>query len=198
MSYRIVVARYNESIDWLKYPNTVIYNKGDPLFVNSTHQVVDLPNVGREGHTYLTYIIDNYNALPDYTIFFQGDAVYHCRKLSERLSRAIEEITAGVAADFIPMTDVWHKTFLSGCPYHKDLPIRDVYTKIFGPHEGEKSFEFGSGAQFVVSRRLIHSRPKGFYEQVRRQLSYAVNPIEGYVVERLWPTIFRAQSTDKI
>jgi hypothetical protein len=31
-----------------------------------------LPNVGREAHTYLTYIIDNYDRLPEYVMFCQG------------------------------------------------------------------------------------------------------------------------------
>lgn len=193
MSYRIVVSRYNESLEWLKYPNAVVYNKGEPLFLNSRFQMIDLPNKGREGHTYLTYIIDNYDKLPDYTFFFQGDPVYHCKQLAERLPKAICEIASNEAKDFIPMTDVWQKTYLSGCPYHKGLPIREVYTKLFGPHEGEKSFEFGSGAQFAVSRRLIHTRPREFYERVRSLLAYAVNPIEGYVIERMWPTIFNAK-----
>jgi len=32
MSFRIIVARYNENVEWTKqFPNVIIYNKGDKL-----------------------------------------------------------------------------------------------------------------------------------------------------------------------
>lgn len=67
--YQIVVARYNEDISWTsKYqPNVIIYNKGNYL-----PKSISLPNVGRESHTYLYHIVNNYNNLADRTIFFQG------------------------------------------------------------------------------------------------------------------------------
>jgi hypothetical protein len=192
MSYKIIVARYNESLDWLKYPNAIIYNKGPTLFDNATSQnkIIELPNIGREGHTYLTYIIDNYDTLPDYVVFFQGDPIFHCRQLDERLTKALKEISERSAKDFIPMTDVWHTATLDGCQGHPGLPIREVFARLFGPPPDEKTFGFGSGAQFIVSSKLIKTRSKEFYEKVRKLLAYTVNPIEGYVIERFWPTIF--------
>lgn len=49
MSYKTVVARYNEDIDWLKrdMSNCIIYNKGEPLHLDNE---IMLNNVGREGH----------------------------------------------------------------------------------------------------------------------------------------------------
>ena len=74
----IVVARYNESIDWTKFYNCIIYNKGDPIEnTNTTTNVTTLPNVGREGHTYLHHIINNYDTLSDYTMFLQGNPFDH-------------------------------------------------------------------------------------------------------------------------
>lgn len=74
----IVIARYNENLDWaLPYNDiSIVYNKGpDDLsgFIN-LHKII---NVGREGHTYLYYIITNYNNLPKRTIFLQGDWFPH-------------------------------------------------------------------------------------------------------------------------
>jgi len=66
---KIVVARYNENIDWtFQFPNAIIYNKGEPL--NIPNEVM-LKNVGWEGHTYYKYICDNYDNLDDYTIFYK-------------------------------------------------------------------------------------------------------------------------------
>ena len=77
----IVIARYNESLDWLdtcltpqQRRSVWIYNKG-PDSVSS--QIKTLPNVGREAHTYLTYIIENYDNLPERVYFLQGDPFPH-------------------------------------------------------------------------------------------------------------------------
>lgn len=73
----LVVSRYNENISWTKLYNKVyIYNKGEQL-ENTNHNVYYLDNIGREGHTYLSHIIDNYNNLDEYIIFCQGDPFEH-------------------------------------------------------------------------------------------------------------------------
>jgi len=76
----LVVSRYNEDLEWLKnkkfrYPTT-IYNKGtnDNFYKPKGCKVVKLPNVGREGHTYLHHVIDHYDSLPQLTIFLPGSA----------------------------------------------------------------------------------------------------------------------------
>jgi len=77
----MVIARYNESLDWLQeqpfhiFPYTV-YNKG----VNSNYYKSDekwkkeigMNNVGRESHSYLYHIVSNYDDLADLTIFLPG------------------------------------------------------------------------------------------------------------------------------
>lgn len=55
MSYNIIVARYNENVEWTKqFKNVIIYNKGNKL--NGGYNQIFLDNVGREGHTYYKYI----------------------------------------------------------------------------------------------------------------------------------------------
>ena len=77
----MVVARYNETLDWLKekpfhfFPY-IVYNKG----VNSNYykseekwkEEIGLNNVGRESHSYLYHIVSNYHDLADLTIFLPG------------------------------------------------------------------------------------------------------------------------------
>ncbi len=77
MKIELVVARYNEDLSWLKKINKnikiTIYNKGDPINFKN----IKLPNVGRESHTYLTHILNNYDNLADITIFTQADPFLH-------------------------------------------------------------------------------------------------------------------------
>ena len=69
MSFNIIVARYNENVEWTKeFPNVIIYNKGSNLGYN--YNEVFLNNVGREGHSYYKYIYDNYENLAEYTIYY--------------------------------------------------------------------------------------------------------------------------------
>ena len=78
MKTEIVVARYNENLAWLKnIPKTIkitIYNKG---IDDIDFPFIKLPNIGRESHTYLYHIIQNYDNLADQTIFCQGDSIFH-------------------------------------------------------------------------------------------------------------------------
>jgi hypothetical protein len=77
-SYRLVVARYQEDVSWLEeggeMDNAIIYNKGEPLGLLNE---VPLPNIGRESHAYLHFIISHYTSLPDVVAFTQADVRDH-------------------------------------------------------------------------------------------------------------------------
>ena len=75
----IVVARYNESLEWCKpYASMcIVYNKGEPLKNNFGLKIRQLSNVGRESHTYLSHIIYNWDTLNEYTVFLQGGDIGH-------------------------------------------------------------------------------------------------------------------------
>lgn len=79
----LVVARYEENIDWVKaYSNIVtVYNKGSNLDYPGIN-IITLPNVGREGHTYLTHMmnkLESVNVTEDKKryIYCQGNPFDH-------------------------------------------------------------------------------------------------------------------------
>ena len=66
-NFDYVVPRYYEDLNWVtKYPdlNFFIYNRGKPNI-----RVISLPNNGRDCHTILYHIINNYHNLGEVTIF---------------------------------------------------------------------------------------------------------------------------------
>jgi len=72
MIVRVCIARYNEDIEWannLKYPYTIISKEGIPQDTGI--------NKGNEASSYLQFIIDNYNNLPNYTAFVHGHRTSH-------------------------------------------------------------------------------------------------------------------------
>ena len=72
----IVVARYNEDIEWFKPLEkfVTVYNKGEKLDIPNEKII---PNFGRESETYLRHIIENYDSLKDTTVFTQAKISDH-------------------------------------------------------------------------------------------------------------------------
>lgn len=109
MSIHIVIARYRESIDWInKIPKNYkifIYNKNnEPLTILNCENnitIINLPNIGREGDTYLHHIITHYDNLPDRIIFTQGDPFPHSPRFLELLEHVDQY------KQFQPLTDRW-------------------------------------------------------------------------------------------
>ena len=175
---RIVVARYNENVEWTKeFTNVTIYNKGEPL--PTEFNEIRLNNVGREGHTYYTHIVNQYNSLDDFTIFLQGNPFDHSPNIIETLRHL--QINPS-AFDFVTK----HKFIceMRGCYHHAGLPLQETFIRLFGFKPSDGSFIFGPGAQFIVSKQKILKHSLNFYKKIVDILEKDVNPIEGYVIER--------------
>jgi len=83
----IVISRFNENIDWInkilykKWINQIIiYNKGQHNLEHLTNpkiKILNVENIGREGYTYLDYIISNYDNLHKEIWFIQANPFIH-------------------------------------------------------------------------------------------------------------------------
>lgn len=189
---KIIIARYNENIEWTqRLPpdiDVIVYNKGDKL-LNHKGTVVDLPNVGREGHTYYKYIYDNYDNLDDYTIFLQGNPFEHSPQLICTINNIQKCKTFECEYAFISERVLC--TSLSGCPYDIYMDIKPIYKHLFGKIADENQIiQFAQGAQFIVSKRAILSRSKEFYKKIIELLEKECNPYAGFIIERLHRVIF--------
>ena len=179
----IVVSRYNENLEWTKeLENVIIYNKGDKL--DKSYNATHIKNVGREGHTFYTYIYKNYDNLSNHTVFLQGNPFDHCPDIIEKLKKI------DINLDFMFLSNLIVDCNLSGCNCHRNLPLIPIYEKLFNIKKENMEFKFGSGGQFIVSKRQILKRPKDFYLQIVKMLRNDINPIEGFVMERFHSLIF--------
>jgi hypothetical protein len=190
---KIIVARYNENIDWTKeFSNVIIYNKGCKLEEN--YNEILLENVGREGHTYYKYIYDNYDNLDDYTIFLQGNPFDHSPNIIENLHKILKNTKLDISFEFLSEQMLYCN--LSRCKHHRSLPLQSIHNYLFNENKQSMmfknnfNFKFGAGAQFIVSKNQILKRPKEFYLKLIKLLEYSVNPMEGYVIERFHKIIF--------
>lgn len=189
-SVKIVIARYNEDLDWVSEihsTNVAIFDKGPTITAN-------MLNVGREGHTYYQFIVDKYDNLTDtHYAFLQGHPFDHSPHIIERLNAAIN---APPTAPFTTLCEKFHITDLATAPCKFTAVFNRVYQTLFGciPDKHNNDFVFGEGAQFIVTREAILARPREFYQKIVGLLDYDISPPEGYVMERLHDRVFDCES----
>jgi hypothetical protein len=180
MTIKIIVARYNEDIEWTKqFPNVIIYNKGNDILGLSNEIVLN--NVGREGHTYYKYICENYDLLDDYTIFLQGNPFDHSSNIIYKIHDFLINqyiVEYGILSNFILQSN------LNDCYEHSGLNFKLYYEILFNENKENLDFIFGAGAQFIVSKNQILKHPKEFYQKIVDMLSNDSNPMEGHIIER--------------
>jgi hypothetical protein len=204
--FQIVVARYNENLDWLlPYSDiSIIYNKGIKN-ISKVFNVLNLPNYGRESHTYLYHIINNYDNLANKTIFFQGRIDDH-KTLQIKdyfdnndFTGKINTPEISILKEPIKHFGKWKDEKTNGamrtCNY---IPL-DWITNIIGTEMDTKQKKFNTVwcAIFSVSKELILKKPKFFYENILRYVDYHPNPEEGHLLERAWYSIFNNNYTPK-
>jgi len=187
LSIDIVVAVYNENIDWIANHNlqghVILYVKKDsrPIHDIGYKKIVRLPNVGREGHTYLHHILENYDSLADVTFFLQGDPFDH----GKRTLRFLKNPAMG-AGDISCLANGHTDCHNFICPLHPEIAptTKHICQEMFIDHNGYN--RYGPGALLRVSRDTIQCRSTSFYRRLIQFLDYDVNPIEGFSMERLW------------
>jgi len=204
MQYKIVVARYNENIDWLKSEmnNCIIYNKGNKL--NIPNEIM-LENVGRESETYLNYIINNYDNLPDIVVFTQADISDHIgsnnilhliklKKEAELYSKSLQlKIHYNGTREFWWDKD-WNikdQNFLPPNNYknNKHILFMDWFTKHINLNYPNPIYIYPN-AIFAVKKELILNKPVEYYQKLILEVNHHINPVEGHFFERSWFYIF--------
>jgi hypothetical protein len=207
---QIVVARYNENLNWLdKFKDiAVIYNKGKYCHSLNKFEVISLPNVGRESHTYLYHIINNYENLAERTIFFQGKITDHkILNIEDYFEEddfigKLDEINLNLLYKKIEHHGKWKNEYLLGIMRPSTLTPIEWLTRIIGLKLNEdiilkKKIKMVWGANFSVSKEKILKKPKSFYENAIKLLENHINPEEGHYFERSWYLIFTNECINK-
>jgi hypothetical protein len=195
-SHRLVVSRFREEVSWAEAFGTyTIYNKGrDDLPARVRSNSIRLPNVGREAHTYIHHIVENYDKLEDIIIFSQGGYAAHVNKNPEEFFRAsldIEERGFSVnLADKVPALGSnarsfvlnWHGTNLyTKEPYN----LGEWWEKTTGEAWIRSKTVFWS-ATFSVKREFILRRSRESYIRLLKTLDWSQAPMEAHFCERSW------------
>jgi hypothetical protein len=190
--FDVVISRYNEDIAWSDniLRKKYIYNKGEHSV--SPDEIL-LDNVGREAHTYLFHIVNNYHNLESHTLFLQGNPMDHGFPDNFTTPTLLNSINFSVP--FFPLLRAKDNyKFLTcnnyGAPDH-NLDIKTfLHNHNIYNIDHVINFEFVQGAQFAVSRDAIRSRPLETYRKLLITLTDPTQEIHAHTMERLWKYIF--------
>lgn len=216
MTYEIVVSRYREPLTWTTEPlfskhTYTVYNKGgDSAFVHDrVDNVISLPNVGKDVHTYLYHVVTNYDALSDITVFTPASLdVWYKRDKAATLFHTLESVNFATAvflgeccssvrdrfANYVQ--DVWvPSTAENRAAYTGDSrmwvsPLRP-FSRWYEHHFGDQVAEWWSyNNTFAIAKEDVLQYPKSRYERLLEGLSVANDVEEAHYVERSWNAIF--------
>jgi len=209
MNYLIIVSRFNEDINWLNpvMDNTIIINKGKQLNIFNE---IPLENVGRESHSYLWYIINAYDNLPDIIVFTQADISDHREKNDSsyllQMKKEAEEngkslpyknhYTSNLNNNDLWCDPEWNLQKDGTYYLHNNYKNnnRVVFSKWFMKNINKRypnPINIYTNGLFAVKKELILKHPKIYYERLIKEVSHHIDPSEGHFFERSWFYIFR-------
>jgi len=226
MNKKLVICNYNWDLEWVKITheygffskNTTIYNSGNDG-KNWSHigKCIQSPNYGGNQYSVLKFILDNYENLPDVTIFTKGNILFHEKVRgktystldrfiktlqSEKLfsswvdislidtgySGHLENTPREILEDGRLIQPVWH--YLGGIShnYKYFCDHRDLLDWCFENPPKSDPIEFIPTSSFSVPKENILKYSKKLYEKLFSILDYEESYLEFFVKQNLPPS----------
>lgn len=190
----LVINNFNNDLEWLKdySDNYVIYNKGEPI---SDPKAIQTPNVGYNIYDYLTYIIDNYDSLPDVVQFIKGNIL-----LRHITKEEYDQVCNNTV--FTPLLTKKHEVDGHITYYDEDGVYNEKNTSwylysykakhYFSYVEFANDFnlpnpqylKFAPGACYIVPKENILQHSKEYYSRLRDLVTWCSLPAEAHLLER--------------
>jgi hypothetical protein len=206
----LVVSNYNNAISWIpEYTDRyVIYDRSEnTVFPDRIDQskVIKSPNVGYNSYDYFRFIVDNYDNLPEVTIFAKGhsfprhvsqayfDSVMNNRTFTPLMDKTqhapkmpISFIKDGL---YHELNNSWYfQNWASKYFTNYNDFLRYVYKNPVLP----EYVAFAPGGDHVVPRENILKLPKRLYENMMVFMSHCREPVETHMIERACNTLWTA------
>ena len=180
LTISVIIAKYKEDTNWVAdiRHKAYLYDKSETPIDGS----IKLKNIGREAHTYLHHIVENYNNLSDINIFLQGNPFDHGVNLISDINNL------DLKQEFLPLNGIIKRSkkteskgLIDGFSEHHGIDLTSI-----------EELEFTPGAQFAVTREAITKHPIEFYQKIYSTLCNTdSNPEEAHIMERLWMYMFK-------
>lgn len=187
---KYIISRYNHDMSWLKdyTDDYVVYDRSDqvPMFEGA----IEVPNIGSDIYDKFTYIIDNYENLPDVAVYTKANIFKYITKEEFDLIKDNKVFT--------PILTQKHKTRFPISYYSKGLYHEINNFWYLKPHPAKRKKElvkllgiknklylrFAPGSNYIVPKENILRHSKEFYIKLREFLAWDVYPGEAQIMER--------------
>jgi hypothetical protein len=194
---KYIISRYNHDIGWLEEysEDWVMYDRSDvPI---DDPRVIITANRGSDLYDKFTYIIDNYDNLPDVVLLTKANLFKYITK------EEFEEVKDNKT--FTPLLTKNHETKM--CHWDSQKPFSFYHDGIYWEINGQvqwlyatkcnpyqlmavlgirdmKYTPFAPGSNYTLPKENILKHPKETYEALRESVAYDVYPPEAMIIER--------------
>ncbi len=192
---KYIISRYNQDSDWVReYTNDyVIYDRSE----EPIEDTIIVENIGSDIYDKFTWIIDNYDNLPDVVLLGKANLLKYISK--EEFEKVKDNKT------FTPLLTAEHKVYSDAegvvCYYENGIYYeRNNYWYLSEHHARNykavedlkdllklrdlKYVPFAPGANYIVPKANIIKHSKEDYILLRSYLSWARYPGEAQMIER--------------
>ena len=211
----IIISRFNEDLDWTQDEpfnrfQYIVYNKGTNENFNKTNvkQIINIQNVGKNDHTYLYHITENYDNLANVLVFFPGSINLEYKK--DKAKRILNNIIQSnfTKAYFVGhycdnlkenfnsfLLDDWTTSDKNNLSLNNESALKKCilrpygmwYKYFFGNIVAHWSTWWGV---FSIDKRDIIQHPIKQYQELLQTVNTHSNPEAGHYIERSWGVIF--------
>lgn len=207
----LVISNYNNDIRWVpEYTNNyIVYDRSDTLDVPKTinpGKIIKNPNVGYNFYDYFTYIIDNYDRLPQNIIFVKGN-VFPRHVTQDYFNKIMNNEYFTCIEDY-----QMHNPKLPIAFFSSDGGYNEINNSWYLKHHETKYFKnyndflkliyknpyipqyvrFAPGGNYIVPKNQILKLPKIVYMNLRMIISHCKLPGEAHIVERAIYTLWNS------
>lgn len=182
-----VLSRFNHDISWLpEGSDYVVYDRSDHPLEGSTK----VPNIGSDIYDKFTFIIDNYDNLPEVAVYAKANLPKYITM--KEFNRVKDNTT------FTPLLTQYHETD-GVINFYKDKMYHEINNYWYiNPHPARYAREiidffkmyrrdynaFAPGSNYIVPKRNILKHSKQVYERLRSYMGWDVYPGDAQLMER--------------
>lgn len=205
---KFVLINYNFDPSWVKSytDDYLIYDRSDQVpfnFIdwdeNLEHTIIT-QNIGNADFDRLTYLIDNYESLPEVFLLAKSN-----------LFKFITPEEFALVKDnkvFTPLLTQGHKVYEPVCRYTNGIYeeinnswYSSAFERKFDTYNDwakyldlptPKALQFAPGGNYILTKDTVHKWSKEFYIKMRETLRHSKLPAEAHYLERTYYTLWNS------
>lgn len=202
-----VLVNHNHTPHWAIDKDYLIYDRSDSTeYLKDFDQsrIIYTENVGNVDYDKLSYLVDNYDNLPDVFLWSKSNLFKYITP--EEYDDLKDNQT------FTPLLTKYHKTYSDDhgvvC-YYEDGMYYERNDNWYAPQFAHKYFStygefasdfglpnpdfipFAPGGSHILTKETVHKYPKEFYANMKSTLPHTQLPLEAFFCERSYYTLWK-------